>query len=462
MSTRSPARTPDRILARWRAVPSAAFRALLAGLLLAALGPLAGSPLPTAIAGDDPAAEEPPPPWELTRREEGEPYWAPLMRMREAEARYRDTKWWGGYAQMRAHVEAGIGNHAAALQAWDAWITPRDSVGVLPRGVRAQDALEYLSAVADTARVIMVNERHHAASDRLLTLELLPLLWEKGYRYFAAEAFDPADTELGTRGYPVEESGVYLQDPVFAATVREAIRLGYTLVAYESTDEDAPSGEEQGVEELTPQQRRDRGQAANLARATVERDPGARVLVHAGYSHVLEEASERWYPMALYFRERTGIDPVTVDQTRLSERSDPSYEDPSYRACAEAGWLEEGPVVLVDAGGEPYGPAEFAVDIQVLTPRSSYTNGRPDWMTLGTRRGAVRIDVPEGGEQWCLVEGRSTSEPPEAIALDRAELRDSREAWLFLPEGREIVVRILGIDGTVLREQALEQALEAR
>ena len=51
------------------------------------------------------------------------------------------------------------------------------------------------------------------------------------------------------------------------------------------------------------------------APAFASRYPDAKVLVHAGYSHVLETASERWYPMALYFREITGIDPVTVDDT---------------------------------------------------------------------------------------------------------------------------------------------------
>ena len=46
-----------------------------------------------------------------------------------------------------------------------------------------------LIAAADTARVLMINERHHAASDRVLTLRLLAPLREKGFRYFAAEAF---------------------------------------------------------------------------------------------------------------------------------------------------------------------------------------------------------------------------------------------------------------------------------
>jgi hypothetical protein len=419
-------------------------------LILGIVGLLADPHLSSAPAQTESETDELPPPWELTRREEGESRFAPTLRLRDAEPRYRETPWWNGYAQMRAHVEAGLGNHAAALAAWDSGITPRDSVGSLPPGIVARGAVEYLSAVADTVRVIMINERHHAASDRLLTLELLPVLRDKGFRYFAAEAFDPADTEINAREYPVEATGTYVRDPVLAEVVREAIRLGYTLVAYEHS-----KGAEEEDADLTPQQRRDLGQARNLARATIERDPEAKVLVHAGYSHVLEEASERFSPMALYFRELTGVDPVTVDQTRLSERSDPAWEHPDRRAGAAAGLLGESPVILVDSSGRPYSPADFAVDLQVLGPRSSYANGRPDWMSLGGRRRAVSVEIPEVERGWCFVEARVAGEPPEAIALDGCEVRDSREARLFLPPDADVVLRVLGADGGVLRTESM-------
>jgi hypothetical protein len=421
------------------------FRSMIAGLALVAACLVPGLGAPPTHAQEQ-STDEPPPPWELTDVKEGEPYWAPLLRLRDAESQYRDTRWWGAYLQMKAFVEAGVGNHAAALAAWDAAFGGPDSVGVLRPGTHATDAVNYLSAVADTARVIMINERHHASSDRLLTLALLPVLREKGYRYFAAEAFDPGDTGLNARPYPTEASGAYIGDPVFAEIVREALRLGYTLVAYESTGE-----LEEGDDQLTPQQQRDIAQARNLARATVEKDLNAKVLVHAGYSHVLETATERFYPMALYFREMTGIDPVTVDQTRLSERSDPSREHPAYRACVQAGLLDDGPVVLTRSDGTLYSPADFDVDVQVFTPQTHYAHGRPDWMTLGGRRSAVEVDVPEGKDQWCLVEARVPGEPPESIPLDRHEVNGTSTVWLFVPDANDVVIRIMGANGGVLR-----------
>jgi hypothetical protein len=398
------------------------------------------------VAQKDVSDGDPVAPWELASSKPGDASWAPLLRMRAAESDYRDTPWWNQYKQMRAQLEATAGNHAAALHYWDPTPASRDSVGVLPEGVRAVDALEYVATVAGTARVIMINERHHAASDRLLTLRLLSILRKKGFRYFAAETFSNRDTTLNERTYPVKGMGVYTDETVFAEVVREALRLGYTLVPYEQT------AEQREVESsLAPQQRRDRAQAQNLQDGIFRDDPDAKVLVHAGFGHILEEASERWHPMAVYFREITGIDPVTVDQTKLSERSTPAHEHPAYRAAIGEGLLTGDSVVLLDASGQPFSPAEYAVDIQVLTPRTSYALGRPDWMTLGGRRVGVEIEVPECRNRRCYVEARVASEPPDAIPLDRAEVIDAETVRLFLPPGETIVLSVFAESGEPLR-----------
>jgi hypothetical protein len=403
---------------------------------------------PAGLATENDSDSEPVAPWELASSRPDDWFMAPLLRLRAAELDYRDGPMWYQYMQMRAQLEAKAGNHAAALQFWDVRPATRDSVGVLPDGVRAIDAVEYLGAVADTARVIMINERHHAASDRLLTLRLLGVLRDKGFRYFAAETFAHSDTTLNERPYPVEATGVYTVETVFAEVVREALRLGYTLVPYEQTRE-----QRHAEGNLTSQQLRDRSQALNLRDGIFRDDPDARVLVHAGYSHILEEASERWYPMALYFREITGIDPVTVDQTKLCERSTPGHEHPDYRAAIGEGLLAGGPVVLVDALDRPYSPAKFAVDLQVFTPRTTYTNRRPDWMTMNGRRVGFEIEVPECSEQWCYVEARISNEPPDALPLDRTEAERIKTVRLFLPPGALVELRVFDASGESLRSE---------
>ena len=392
-----------------------------------------------------PAAPALPSPFPLIRTLPGQPFWTPILRMRQADSRYRGSAdWWDTYLGLRAQTEAAAGDHAAALRYADGdrparAAAPTDSAapGAASPPPRTVDALRLLGATADTSRVIMVNERHHAASDRLLTLRLLPVLYAKGFRYLAAETFSDADTALNRRGYALNEvTGHYTGDPVFAEVVREARRLGYTLVPYEMTEaQRARTGDG-----FTPQQRRDHAQAENLVARTLGVDPRARVLVHAGPGHIEEAVKDDWHPMAVYFRALSGVDPVTVDQTVLSERSAAGYEHARYRAAADAGQLRRGPVVLADAAGRPMPSVDFAADVQVLSPHTTYTAGRPDWMAMDGRRRPVAVRVPECRARWCFLVATAADEPAGAAALDRTEVRGSDRARLFLPPGRRVRV----------------------
>jgi hypothetical protein len=389
-----------------------------------------------------------PSPITLFRKAPNEPSWAVTLRLRDAESRYRnDPRWASTYCQLRAQSEIWLGDHAAALreigQCWGRW---SDSAYTIPTGARTTDALSLIAAAADTARVVMVNERHHAASDRLLTLELLPVLWQKGYRYFAAEAFDWHDSSLNQRPYAASgATGGYVDEPVFGEIVREARRLGFTLVPYEMEPaQDAPS------DSLNSQQRRDRAQARNLNDRIFRVDPNAKVLVHAGYAHIKERADSTWSPMAAYLRALTGIDPVTVDQTMLAEMSEPAKEHPAYRALQAAGLVNTKPVILVDRAGKPLGPASFDVDFQVVTPRTLYERGRPAWMRLGTRRRAVDVAIPECATRLCIIEARLASDGVDAVPLDRMEAQTA-SVTMFLPPNVPTTIRVLSTKAELLR-----------
>ncbi len=387
-----------------------------------------------------------PPPWELMGRQPGDSFWGPLLRLQAAEEDYRHGQWWDYYLQFRAQSEADAGNHAVALSIWDQRRPTFESDFVLPAGIGAVDAIDYLATVADTAQVLMINERHHAASDRLLTHRLLGVLREKGFQYFAAETFDYGDSTLNERKFPIEDTGGYISEPVFAGVVREALRLGYTLVPYE-----ASFGQGEDETESTPQQRRDRAQAKNLYDNIFRDNPDAKVLVHAGFNHILEEATESWYPMALYFREISGINPVTIDQENLSERSTIGHEHPVYRAVVAAEFWTGQPLVLTESSGQLYPAIDIAVDIQVVTPRTTYTDGRPNWMSLNGHRVPVVFEFPECRNQRCFVEAKVLSEPAEAIALDRCESDSSGTVTLFLPPGETVRVTVLSADQSELK-----------
>ncbi|MEP6622168.1 MAG: hypothetical protein ABJE47_22790 [bacterium] len=421
--------------------------------LLLALGFLASAAVSSAQTQDTLSSFQ-----QLTVIKPNEPWWSTLMRMRANERFIKDTNAAGIYLQIRSQAEARVGNHLDALRMFDLLQPPGDSVGSLPTGVRAVDAVTYLASMADTARVIMINERHHASTDRLVTLRLLPLLRAKGYRYFAAEALDERDSTLARRGYPIEglTGTFYVEDPVFAEVLREALRLGYNVVPYESS---LAQNQPQGPLDTRPTSfRRDSAQAANLVDRVFRRDATAKVLVHAGYAHIEEHESPAWHPMAWYFRRLTGIDPVTVDQTVLSERSAPSYEHPLYRAIQNAHLgagvgLPNDPVIVLGENGKPLAvTGRYAVDLEIVSARTQYDDGgRPTWMTLGGGRRATPISTPECATQWCLVEARMATSPDNALVLDRVEVMRRDRSTLYLPARTSVRIRILAMDGRVIR-----------
>jgi hypothetical protein len=418
--------------------------------------PFAGPRSAQGVESIDGSSEQPqvPPLFEAASREPGEPIWQPALNLRAVEADYRDDPdWRDTYRQLRAHEESVLGNHAEALRSWDVGAEPRPGDTRLPEGVQAVPAVEYLAAVADSARVIMVNERHHAASDRLLTLDLLPILRAKGFRYLALETLFATDTGMNSRDYPIEErTGAYLTEPVFGEVFREARRLGFELISYEFDPAACAAHPE-----LSRQQCRDFQQASNIIERTLAVDSAAKIIVHVGYAHLHEAADPSWTPMALYFRRLSGIDPYTVDQTRLSERSDPRFEHPAYRAAIEASVVTDEATVLL-ADGTPWAPIDLAVDLQVFTPRTTYEDGRPVWMRLGGRRAPRTIDVPECRD-GCVVELRFAEEPAAAVPLDRTEVEAAGRALVFVPkEGAPVTVDVRAYDGTVLRTEVVRPA----
>lgn len=367
--------------------------------------------------------------------------WTGTIRLRQMESACVGSQNEQTYWQVRASMENLLGDHRFALEYFNRVVGGRKARQDLPAEAESRPALAYIVSRAASHQVVMVNERHHVSTERLLTLELLRPLREQGFRYLAVEALWEGDDQLNHRGYPIRETGGYVSDVVFGELIRRALMIGYEVVPYEASPE-----QWQPTDTMTAQQARDYGQAQNLIAATLEQDPEAKVLVHCGYDHLREVPNPRgWTPMAHYFREATGLDPLTVDQTWFAEQA---TEEHAWRLAAEERGLVNGyPVVLVDDEGDllPVEPAD--VDIRVLNPRTETRNGRPEWMTLGGRRNPVAMPTPECIEAACVVEAFKVGWEERAVPYDRVEVR-SAKVELYLPPGVEVEVRGYRLDGS--------------
>lgn len=183
-----------------------------------------------------------------------------------------------------------------------------DSLIAIIQNNMLKDTSSYNAILKDAAitKVVMINENHFVPEHRLLTSKLLESLKDLGYSYLAFEGLDNGQDSLlnFTLSYPTLETGFYTREATFGNLIREARKLDYTLVAYETFDD--------SVE-------REEGQATTLFNKTFLKDPNAKVVVHAGISHILErptEGNKKW--MAAIFKEKYGIDPLTIDQTQLN------------------------------------------------------------------------------------------------------------------------------------------------
>lgn len=372
-----------------------------------------------------------------------EQIWAPLEGFRQLETECEDTLF---YYQHRAQLESFIGNHDEALRYWERNYSGRSeneewfaAQGGLGPGIKSESAISHIVSRSSEHRMVIVNERHHVSSDRLLTLALLEPLSERGFRYLAVEAVWPGD-DINQRAYPTKNTGYYVSDVVFAEMLRAALSLGYEIVWYEI------EGHQKNLpDSRTEQARQDYWQARNLVERTLDRDPEAGVLVHCGWGHVSEQPTPSFQPMAHFVRELAGIDPLTVDQTRLSERSEAGFE---HRLRAEAqrrGLVRDDPVVLLNADGNLL-EIETGVDIRVLSPRTRYRNDRPTWMEMLGRRHPVTVAVPECSAMSCIVEARNSDQPDE-IAYDRVEISDQDAVVLYLPNDTNVELFLFGTDG---------------
>lgn len=317
-----------------------------------------------------------------------------------------------------------------------------------PSGWRATPASDWIAAQADDYRVVLVNEAHHAPQTRVLTIALLQRLREKGYTHLAVEALLNDGTDPMPGGYPVRKTGIYTREPVFAELLREARRLGYSLLPYEPNDKGPQT-----------QQQRETGQASAIA-DLLAKEPRAKVLVHAGYAHIGEAQEglpDDARPMAMELAKMSGLPLLTIDQTSTRSYEAADIDTVGQRLAKQFAVAE--PSVLVARDGEnAWGNKPGLYDVSVLLPPAIGGSLRPDWLSLDGKRVAVAIDLaPCLGHLPCVAEARHAREGNDAIPADQFLMRDAADVAtpLFLSPGT-YRMRLTGSDGGTLVERTLQ------
>jgi hypothetical protein len=247
-----------------------------------------------------------------------------------------------------------------------------------------ENAVQRILKKSANRQIIMLNEDHLSSRTRLLGKQLLKGLYEQGVRYLSMETLDKGqDSIANVLRRPYQEMGYYTSDPMFGNFVREALDLGYTLVAHENTE---PCEGDMTARENC----RDENQAKNIAKV-FKKDPKARVFVYVGHGHIVKkfEGQPNKF-LGEQLQLVLGINPFTIEQTVMCETDSTKYEHPYYRLVQEKYHPKESIVLTKGDSTWVDSAMGYTADIQVFHPRTEYTDGHPTWML---NQGDIRYNV---------------------------------------------------------------------
>ncbi|HTI93426.1 MAG TPA: hypothetical protein VL727_22665 [Puia sp.] len=240
------------------------------------------------------------------------------------------------------------------------------------KNIEHVNARHYINYAAKGRRVVMINEAFAKPLHRAFTLSLLSDFYRQGFRYLAMEMLDNFSNQSLTRENM--HTGYYASEPVAGELVRTALEMGFTLVSYEDT----------AAAQHTPNQR-DSIQAENLY-SVIAKDSTAKILVHASFAHISKkQGPDGHIPMALAFWRRSGIEPLSIDQTDMTEESNFGYGRVIYQAYLQKFPLTEPSIALMN--NAPVNVTDKDLyDLSVIHPPTVYQDGRPTWLSLDGRR----------------------------------------------------------------------------
>jgi hypothetical protein len=230
------------------------------------------------------------------------------------------------------------------------------------------EARRYIHLAAKDRQVVMINESFSKPLHRAFTLSLLADFYRMGFRYLAMEMLDNfSNRRLTTVGM---HSGYYVCEPVAGELMRTAISMGYTLVPYEDTAAAVHTADQ-----------RDSIQAETIY-SVLRKDPKAKILVHASFTHISKKLMPGGHiPMALAFWRLSGIEPLTVDQTDMTEESNFAYGRVIYQAYTTKFHLSESSIALIN--NAPVNVTDKDLyDLCVIHPPTTWLDGRPTWLSL--------------------------------------------------------------------------------
>jgi hypothetical protein len=307
-------------------------------------------------------------------------YLKPLYKAIALKKELIDTHGLKAYNEDIAQALAFVGDYQSALsyQIQAAESLPDSYVDTVIHKIETLNnvtlvaAIPYILKQSANRSIILFNETHSKPQHRAFVLALLPELYKQGYRYLAMETLNPYKN--ASLQQLTVQTGYYTAEPICGELIRRALKIGFTLLPYEDEDANRLSNNQ-----------RDSMQAVHLAKF-MKQHPTEKIVVLAGNEHTALLAWDRTsIPMAVYLHYLTGIKPLSIDQTEMTEGSNTDYGRLYYAAFthhysvkqSEVPLQNNTPIQFLDSG---------LYDMYVVHPPTKYIDSRPTWYNLNNTK----------------------------------------------------------------------------
>ncbi|MEM9823532.1 MAG: OmpA family protein, partial [Bacteroidota bacterium] len=316
---------------------------------------------------------------------------------------------------------------------------------------RPVDAKKHLLKRIQNEQAVFINEYPEHPQNRAFFSSLLQDLYEQGFHYLALEGLDGKDEELTQRNYPVISTGYYAKEPVYGDLIRQAMAIGFDFFIYEPNEDQHRKAinilrkkQQFDVEKSLKISAKNWARALNLTRL-YKTDPSAKIVVFSSRASIKEKDFNGVRSMASWFKSFSQIDPLTVDQARMTEKCE-EEEEALYRARVisaptvfmnrKKGFVQTEIDPLTDQN-------QIYYDLQVFHPPSRYEKERPHWLKMNGYRQAFSFNPDKHGMSYpCLLMAYKPGEDIDfAVPMDAIELKnDNDPKALMLPKGTYTLV----------------------
>ncbi len=350
-------------------------------------------------------------------------YMATYQCQKQRAAEFKNTPERAIFGQYTATILSLVGKDKEANIIFDQNLTPKPSSLFSFDDLHVEAAVDPILNLTDDKQILIINELTHVPQTKLLIYQLLKPLYQKGFRYLAAESFSEAKiSDLNRTGISTLSSGLENSEPSFALLIREAKKQGFKLITYQ-------------------------GNARRLKAQTLKQNPKAKVLVVTDQASL---AKELW--------AQTELESISIDQTTFRERGRLSMEDKNYRRLLEHFKIEE-PSILVGRDGHPFVTKEGLshYDLQVILPPEEILNSRPSWRSeMGDLQNYLISDLICPSGETCLLQAYIRSESSHLLAtpFDQVLFDSSGPTSLILSTNR-YNLKLIGSDGKQLKTKVI-------